>query len=266
MSSKKSDRLRDFLDRDGYLYVFTLVCVVCLLSFFVASGYFEGSGAESKVLGASSSIRGVWFKGSDYRGCPEASSLTVDGCIESSYFNNRFTELSPELLSYDGNGRALFSNDQLFISGVFDIKEYVDSDLWEGVYVGDLNLKINNRQWVFERVVWSSDDSFLISVLKKEDGYFILLYPSVTLTNRSRNFWAFEYLEESDTVEKMTFDFPDGKRAYIESTFGSFLEKDGELFLKLERLDPSLEGNSEVELFRLGHNLEFFRSFLLLKE
>jgi hypothetical protein len=266
MSREKENSFKNFLDQDGYLFVFTLVCAACLLSFFVASGYFEKENPDVQVLGTtSSSIKGVWFRGSDDKGCSEAESLEVDGCIESSYFS-KFTQLNAELVSFDEDGRVLFSNDQLFISGIFDIREYVDSDLWEGVYVGDLNLKINSRQWVFENMVWSRDDSFLISIFKKDDGYFILLYPSVTLTNRSRNFWVFEYLEEGDTVEKLVFDFPDGRRAYIESTFGSVLEKDGDLFFMFERLDPSLGGNSEVDLFRFGSSLEFFKSFLLLKE
>jgi hypothetical protein len=265
MSREKENSFKNFLDQDGYLFVFTLVCAVCLLSFFVASGYFEGN-EDSQVLGTSSSIKGVWFKGADDKECPEASSLDVDGCIRSEYFNKGFTELNPERVSFDSDGRVSFSNEELFISGIFDIKEYVDSDLWKGVYVGDLNLKINNKQWVFENVVWSREDSSLISIFKKDNGYFILFYPSVSLTNRSRNFWVFEYLEEGDTVEKLFFDFPDGKRAYIESTFGSILEKDSELFFKFERLDSSLGGNSEVDLFRFGSSLEFFKSFLLLKE
>ena len=267
MSREKENSFKNFLDQDGYLFVFTLVCAVCLLSFFVSSGYFQKENPDVEVLGASStSIKGVWLSGGDNRDCPEADSLDVDGCIESSYINNKFTQLTPEVVSFDKDGRVLFSNDKLFISGIFDIKEYVDSDLWDGLYVGDLNLKINSKQWVFESVVWSRDDSSLISIFEKDDGYFILLYPSVTLTNRTRNFWVFEYLEEEDTVEKLFFDFSDGKRAYIESTFGSFLEKDDELYFMFERLDPSLGGNSEVDLFRFGSSLEFFKSFLLLKE
>ncbi len=258
MSRKSKSKLQKFLEQKGYLFVFTLVAGVCLFSYFLANSNFV-SKQETNVLGTSS-IRGIWVKGVN-NDCPEADLVDAKGCIDSSYFDEYTTLLSKDI-ALDRDGRLVFSNDSILISGIFDVKEVVDDEVWNNLFVGDLNLKINGRQWVFEGVVWDrQNSSAVVSVVDTNDGYLILLYPSVTLTGRTRQFWIFKYLMEDDRLERVYFD-KDGKRAFVEATDGEFLSKGDELFLRLDREDPVLLEGREVMLFEYGESLRFLKNFV----
>lgn len=263
MSREKSKGFKDFLERDGYLFVFTFVCGIALLSYFFANKYIL-SNSEKNVLGTST-LRGMWVNVGTGIECPEMGGLDVEGCIEDSYFED-FSQIEGETVYFDDDGRVVYSNDEIFVSGIFYVNRGLDNDVWKNVYIGDLNLKINSRQWVFEDVVWNRAESPLVDIIPTDTGYFIILYPSITLTSRSKQFWVFEYVLEDDIVKNLSFVDSDGDRAFIESTYVSVLEYEGDIYFKFERLDPSLMSNREVGLYRYDGDLELFRSFLLLRE
>lgn len=254
MSRENKKELKDFLNRDGYLLVFTVVCALSLLSYFLANDSFQKGGESTQVLGTST-VRGVWVKGPTKPTCAESSCL------------NDYRKLDSKEVALDEYGRVVFSNDRIFVSGIFDRKKMIDSDVWEDVHIGDLNLKINNRQWVFENIVSNREDiNSLISIVEVERGNLVVLHPSMTLSGLNKNFWVFEYLDGNDFVRPISFIEEGNRRAFVESTNISFLEKGNELFLKLERLDPALMGNTEIELYRYGDSLELVKSFILESE
>jgi hypothetical protein len=55
----------------------------------------------------------------------------------------------------------------------------------------------------------------------------------------------------------------DGKRAFVEATFGSFISKNGGIFLRLDREDPVLLEGREVMLFEFDDSLRFIKNFVL---
>lgn len=263
MSKKKSKALEDFLKRDGYLLVFTLISAITLVSYFLANKSFT-TNLEREVLG-STALRGVWVDAGMGIECPEMRGLDVEGCIEDSYFED-FSQIESETVHFEDDGRIVYSNDEMFVSGIFDVSRSLDNDVWKDVYIGDLNLKINSRQWVFEDVVWNRAESPLVDVVPSDKGYFVIFYPSITLTSRTKQFWVYEYVLEDDIVRSLSFIDSDGDRAFIESSIFSILEYEGDLFFRFDRLDPSLMRNREVRLYRYDGDLELFRSFLLLRE
>jgi hypothetical protein len=262
MSRKGKRKISNFLVQYGYLFVFTLISAFALLSYFWANDYFIKS--HSKEVLGSSSIRGLWVRADSDDSCSEASIINASGCIKDDYFSD-YEVLNSQKISLDGTGKFVFSNDYLFMSGIFYMKEFINNDVWSNLQIGDLSLKINDRQWVFEDVVWSKEDiNSLMEIVRIDGNYLILLHPSVTLTGQNRQFWAFEYFMSSDTVSTVFFD-RDGKRSFVESTYGEILEKDSELYLKLERYDPSLMGSSEVVLYEFDKDFVFLNNFVLKK-
>lgn len=263
MSREKSKSFKSFLVRDGYLFVFTILCVLGLLSYFLASKEFSPE-LERTVLGTSA-LRGVWLTNSSGLECPEMAGLGVDGCIDDTYFED-FNEIDAQTVNFDNEGRVVYSNDEIFVSGIFDVERTLNNDVWTDVYMGDLNLKINSRQWVFEDVVWNKAESPILDIVPSDTGYYVIFYPSITLTSRSKQFWVFEYVSEDDIVRSLSFKGTDGERAFIETTYVSVLKYGDDIYFKFERLDPSLMSNREVNLYRFDGDLELFRSFLLLVE
>lgn len=261
MSRKKSKGLKTFLDQNGYFLIFTLVCALGLFSYFYASGHFSQNN-RNQVLGSSSSIRGIWVKAETPKDCEGSDIINADACITDEYFND-FERLPMVDIDIDSNGRVVFSNDHLFISGIFDMKEFINDEVWSNLQVGDLNLKINDRQWVFEDVVWSREDiSSLLSVVKTESGYLIIMHPSVTLTGRGRQVWVFEYIAEDDKIEMVYFD-SDQKRVFVESTYAEVLKRGEDLLLKLVREDPALNGSREINIYEFNGDLSHRNTFLL---
>jgi hypothetical protein len=259
MSRKKKSEFQNFLEQKGYFFVFTLVSAVCLFSYFFVNSNFAKNN-EKNVLGTSS-IRGIWVRGVD-NGCPEARLIDAKGCISRSYFDD-YEILSSEEIALDRDGRLVFSNDSLFVSGIFDVNEVIDDEVWDSLYVGDLNLRINNKQWVFQNVVWDKErSSSILSIVQIDSGYLVTFHPSVTLTGRTKQFWVFEYLAKEDRVDELYFDM-DGKRAFVEATFGSFISKNGGIFLRLDREDPVLLEGREVMLFEFDDSLRFIKNFVL---
>lgn len=191
--------------------------------------------------------------------------LDVEGCITDSYFQD-FNEIDSQSISYDRDGRVVFSNDEIFVSGIFERESVLNNDVWKDVYLGNLNLKINNRQWVFEDVVWNKGQEPVVDIMPSDKGYLVIFYPSITLTSRTKQFWVFEYISEDDIVKNLSFSDLEGDRAYIESSYASVLEYGEDTFLRFDRVDPSLMGNVEVALYELNGGLELFKSLLLLKE
>jgi hypothetical protein len=264
MSKKERSSFKEFLQQDGYLLIFTLVCGITLLSYFLANGAFSSNSSDTSVLGINS-LRGVWVNGGDGIKCPEMRGLDVDGCITESYFRE-FKEVDYQNVSFNDEGRIVYSNDDFFVSGIFDIKDTLNNDVWRNVYIGDLNLKINSRQWVFESVVWNKAESPIFNIISIDTGYLLIFYPSITLTSNTRQFWVFEYVLEDDTVRNLSYVDFDVDRAFIESSNISVLEYEGDIYFRFDRLDPSLMGNREVRLYRFDGDLKLFRSFLLLAE
>ncbi len=263
MSRDRKKAFREFLQSDGYILVFTVVCALTLCSYFLANKEFETED-QREVLG-SSALRGVWVNSGTGIGCPEMKGLDVEGCITDSYFEN-FNEVEEESVNYDREGRVVYSNDEIFISGIFEMKSVLNNDVWKDVYLGNLNLKINSRQWVFEDVVWNKAEEPVLDIISTNNGYLVIFYPSITLTSRTKQFWVFEYISVDDIVKNLSFTDSEGDRAYIESSYVSVLQYGEDTFLRFDRLDPSLMGNVEVTLYEFNGGLELFRSFLLLKE
>jgi hypothetical protein len=264
MSRKKENKFKSFLSSKGYYFVFTIICALCLFSYFLANDAFEKK-QHKEVLGASA-VRGVWVQGKQFNDCPESESLSVSGCIKSSFFDD-YKELPMQRVFSDNQDRILFSNDVLFLSGIFTPQDFIDNEVWDNMYVGELNLRINNKQWVFEDVVWSREENTaLVSLVEVDDGYLIVLHPSVTLSQRTKRFWVFKYSSNSDTVSQLYFTQSQSRKVFIESSDVSVLEKDSILYLVFERFDPSLFGSSEVIFYEFNSDLEYWRSFVLQRE
>jgi hypothetical protein len=264
MSRDRKKALKEFLQSDGYLLVFTAVCGLTLFSYFLANREF-GQENQREVLGSTSALKGVWVNSGTGIECPEMRGLDVEGCITDSYFEN-FNEIEGESVNYDREGRVVYSNDEIFVSGIFEMESVLNNDVWKDVYLGNLNLKINSRQWVFEDVVWNKAEESVLDIIPTDTGYLVIFYPSITLTSRTKQFWVFEYSSDDDMVRNLSFVDSEGDRAYIESSYVSVLQYGEDTFLRFDRLDPSLMGNVEVGLYEYSGGLELFRSFLLLKE
>lgn len=261
MSRKKSKGFKSFLEQNGYFLVLTLVCGLGLLSYFYSTRQ-PSKGNQKEVLGSTSTIRGVWVKAGGDHDCKGYDIINADACITDEYFGE-YEELPMHDVDIDRHGRVVFSNDELFISGIFDMKEFVNDEIWSNLQIGELNLKINDRQWAFQDVVWNKEDiNSLLSLVKTESGYLIIMHPSVTLTGRGRQIWVFEYIAEHDAIEKVYFG-SESKRSFVESTYANVLRKEGKLFLKLERVDPALSGNSEVSFYEFGDTLLYRNTFIL---
>jgi hypothetical protein len=264
MSRKKENKFKSFLSSNGYYLVFTFICAFCLISYFVANDIFNQK-QNTEVLGASV-IPGVWVQGQRFEDCPEAEIVDASGCIRPSYFDD-YKKFPVQKIFSDDQDRILFSNDVLFLSGIFTPQDFIDNEVWDNMYIGDLNLRINNKQWVFEDVVWSREEnSALVSLVEVDDGYLIVLHPSVTLSQRNKHFWVFKYDLDSDNVSQLYFMEGDNRKVFIDSSEVSFFEKEGDNFFVFERFDPSLFGSSEVTLYEFNSDLEYWRSFVLQKE
>jgi hypothetical protein len=263
MSRKDRNSFKNFLVRDGYLIIFSLICGVVLFSYFWANKSFE-SEDDYKVLG-SSSIRGIWFKADSAKDCPGADLVNADACVDSTYFDD-FESFPTNSIDFDDRGRVLYSNDHLFISGIFDMQEYVDDEIWNNLEIGSLTLKINDRQWVFEDVVLNKEDiNSLLEIVKTDSGYLIVLHPSVTLTGRGRHVWVFEYLSEEDSVKQLYFE-ESGKKAFVEGTYTEIIKEEEGLILKIDWIDPALMGSREVNLYELTDVLLHKYTFVVLPE
>jgi hypothetical protein len=264
MSREKNEGFKSFLEQNGYFLVLTVVCGLGLFSYFYASGHLQ-RGNQKQVLGSTSSIRGVWVKAHSAQDCKGSNLINADACITDEYFNE-YEKLPIQKIDIDRHGRVVFSNDHLFISGIFDMREFVNDEIWSNLQIGSLNLKINNRQWVFEDVVSSREDiNSLLSIAKTQEGYLIIMHPSVTLTGRGRQIWVFEYFTKDGSIEKVYFD-DGGRRAFVESTYAEVLKDGEELLLKLVREDPSLSGSKEVNLYEFDEVLTHRNTFLLQSE
>ncbi|MCD4811571.1 hypothetical protein K8R14_03135 [bacterium] len=265
MSSKpKKKDYGEFINQNGYLFVFTIICGLGLLSYFVCSRYFEEIFIKRELyVLESSAVKGVWIDNASIR-CPNIEGLDVDRCVEYSYLDN-FEILSTENILFDSNGRVLFSNDELFVSGIFDRRELLNQEIWPDVYIGDLNIKINHKQWVYEDVVLDMESKDpILSLFKTDDGYILLLSPSVSMVNRTKQFWVYKYVSKTEEISGMSF-YKDGTpRVFFESGSVSFDAKGSDIFLLFERDDPALMGNIEVEIYRVGQNLSFEQRILLL--
>jgi hypothetical protein len=114
--------------------------------------------------------------------------------------------------------------------------------------------------------VWDKErSSSILSIVQVDSGYLVTFHPSVTLTGHMKQFWLFEYVTEDDRVDRVYFDM-DGKRAFVEATFGSFISKDGGIFLRLDREDPVLLEGREVMLFEFDDSLRFLKNFVFKVE
>jgi len=265
MSSKSKGRnLKEFLSQNGYLLVFTIMCGLGLLSYLVCNIYFEEIFNREKTYVLNTSVvKGVWISSEELK-CPEIDNLDIDRCVEASYFD-RFQVLDTQQIRFDSNGRILFSNDEIFVSGIFDQSEQLNRDIWPNVYVGDLNIKINDRQWVYESVIWDIDSNDpLLEIFKTDTGYILLFSPSVSMVNRTKRFWVYEYNVKTEKIEGLSFYNDGNKRAFFESGKCIFVLKNEELYLLFERYDPILMGNTEVEIYNLTKDLYFDQRVLLL--
>ena len=245
MSRKKESCFKVFLVEEGYILAFTLITVLSLFSYFWANDYFVKQSGR-KVLGTSS-VRGVWINGGN---TDEVES------VRSNF--DEYERVPTQELYFDDQGRVLFSNNDLSISGIFTMKEFINDDVWKNLYIGDLNLKISNRQWVFESVVWDREHTeSVMTLFKTDDRYLIVLHPSVTLTGREKRFWVFEYVTDDGIIKPISFLKSEEERVFIESSYVEILEKDGDIFIKFEREDPALLGEKEFELYRYDDNLVY---------
>ncbi|MCK9415880.1 MAG: hypothetical protein PHG60_00720 [Candidatus Dojkabacteria bacterium] len=254
MSRREERSFKNFLVQEGYLLAFTLIAGLSLLSYFGANNYFaRQNGME--VLGTSS-VSGVWVQSGSYG----------KGGIERSYFD-KYKKVPMQELYFDEKGEVAFFNENLSITAVLKIKEFINDDVWSNLYIGNLNLKINDKQWVFESVVWDKEgDSSLISLANIGEGYLIALHPSISLTGREKQFWVFEYLTADGVARPLSFVRDDEQRAFIDSTYAEFLDSNGTFLVKFERDDPSLIDRSEVALYKYGTDLEYFKSLLVNRE
>jgi hypothetical protein len=263
MSKKKNKAFNEFLVQDGYLIVFTLVSAITLFSYFYSTKLFSVE-EDRNVLG-STALRGVWVDVGTGIECPEMRGLDVDGCVTSPYFD-QFDNVNVESVSFNSEGKITYTNEDLYISGIFYTKKTLNNDVWRDVYIGDINFKINNRQWVYEDVVWNKAQSPIVDIVTTDDGYIVIFYPSITLTSRTKHFWVFEYNVKDDLVRNLSFKDSDGDRSFLESSYVSVLNYEGDIFLRFDRVDPSLMGNKDVRLYRFNSDLELYRSVLLLEE
>lgn len=261
MSRKMNGKVKSFLVQDGYLLVFTLICLICLIVYFFANKFLMDTGEE--VLDTTS-VKGVWVSTVDSNTCPEAGLVNASGCIDESYFNE-YTKLSTQRISLDDSGKIIFSNDDLFINGNFDITESVDSEVWDIVYIGDFSLKINERNWVFKDLVWKEGSSeYVLGVTKIDNGYLISFFPSASLNTLQRQLWVFEYSQSDDSVKQVFFKDSKGSTVFIDSTYVSVLERDSDYFLRVDLVDPSLVDSREVILYKYSSNsLDFVKNYIL---
>jgi hypothetical protein len=264
--SKKKDNgdIKEFLQQNAYLFAFTFVCGLGLASYMIANEYFDQIfvNDHTYVLN-SASVKGVWVSKSGIS-CPNIPNLNVDSCVDSSYFDN-YKTLNTTNSSFDDKGRLLFSTDTLFVSGMFEKREQLNKDIWPNVYIGDFNIKINGKQVVYQNVVWDtqSTDSIL-KVFKLDDGYIVVVSPWVSMVNRTKQFWVYRIYSNSDMVHTLKFVNDQSRRSLLESSEVSFNQKGENVYVFFSRQDPSLMGNSEVELYRLEDNLIYDQRVLLL--
>lgn len=263
MSKEKENRFENFLESEGYLLVFTLVCAITLLTYFIANRNFSPQG-ERVVLGTSV-LRGVWFSDDETVDCPGLDIPEIDGCITDNYLE-KFEVKNTNIFRLDDRGRFAFTDENFNMNASFNIKRKADEDIWEDVYIGDLNLKINKRNWVFEDVVWNRAGEPIFEIYTSDSGYTIIFYPSITLTGLSKQFWVFEYYLDSNTVECIYFIEGEDTRAFVEASDVSIVEYEGDTYFMFKRLDPSLMGNTEISFYRFDDGLRLYKRFLLLSE
>ncbi|MDD3474500.1 MAG: hypothetical protein PHP08_01185 [Candidatus Dojkabacteria bacterium] len=261
MSRKKSRKVKNFLEQDGYLLVFTLICLLSLVTYFLANRYFLSN--DQQVLDITS-VKGVWVSTVGSNDCPEAELIDANGCIDNSYFD-KYTELNTQRISIDDNGKVIFSNTDLFINGSFDTKEVVDSDVWDTVYIGDFTLKINERNWVFKDLVWKEgSNEYVLGITKVDNGYLISFFPSASLDTLQKQLWIFEYSDDTDSVSQLFFKKNGSSSVFIDSTYVSILEDEDDIFLRIDYLDPSLVDGREVILYEYVNNgLDFINNYVL---
>jgi hypothetical protein len=260
MSRKKESGIKNFLDLNGYLLVFTSVSIITLCSYFLASSNQKSDG-ELQVLGTSS-VRGVWFNTGGYSKCNQAKEFDATDCITKSDLD-KYLKVNKKEYSLDSEGNLMFSNDELFVNANFEKKRGVDSDVWNDLYIGNIDLKINDRSWVFENVVWGKEfDNSLVSIVNLEKSYLIIFHPSTSLTGLNRQFWVFEYRVEDDVLNTVSFVKDNEDRAFLESTDFSVYEDDDGLFFVFESLDPSYNGYSLLDFYSLNTDLQFEDRFV----
>ncbi len=263
MSRKKDNELKNFLDQNGYLLVFTLVSIITLGAYFLASSNQKSDG-ELQVLGTSS-VRGVWFNPGGRRKCKEAEDFDAADCLTTEDLD-QYLKVSKKDYSLDSDGNLMFSNDVLFVNANFEKKRVVDSDVWDELYIGNIDLKINDRSWIFENVVWGKEfDNAIISLVDLGDTYLIFFHPSTSLTGLNRQFWVFEYRVEGDVLNTKSFVKENEDRAFLESTTFSVYEDDEGLFFVFESLDPSYDGNSLLDFYSFNTDFEFLDRFVFIK-
>jgi hypothetical protein len=263
MSRKKTEN-KNFLVQDGYLLVFVFVCIFGLISYFFINSKLPSQEEIREVLGTGS-IKGVWVS-SNTNSCPEANLVNANGCITKDFFKE-YESLDKQELFFDDQGKIVFSDDKIFVSGIFTVERVVDNELWPNLRVGDLNIKINDNQWVLEDVVWDRDDpQAVVSLVWIDSSYLVLFHPSVSLTGLSKQFWAFEYEDEESSIRSLSFLQKEGTLGFVDSSYVDVLKKDDTIFLKFERVDPALMGSREVVLYEYGENLEFVDRYILKAE
>ena len=263
MSRKKQSGVKNFLDQEGYLLVFTFVSIITLGAYFLATSNQKSDG-ELKVLGTSS-VRGVWFNSGGNRKCNQAKEYNATDCITKNDLDN-YLKVNKGEYSLDSEGNLMFSNDVIFVNANFEKKRGVDSDVWNDLFIGNIDLKINDRSWVFENVVWGKDfDNSLVSIVNLENSYFVVFHPSASLTGLNRQFWVFEYKVEDDVLNTVSFVKDNEDRAFLESTDFSVYENDNGLFFVFESLDPSYNGYSLLDFYSLNTDLQFQDRFVFLK-
>jgi hypothetical protein len=235
-----------------------------LISYFVVNNEFLIQKEKQEVLGASS-VRGIWVS-SNTEDCPQASIVDASGCIKRDFFKE-YNRLNKQELFFNDQGHIIFSNDHLFVSGMFTVKKVVDNELWSNLRVGSLNLKINDSQWVLEDVVWNKDSPQpVISLIQVNSNYLVILHPSVTLNGLGKQFWAFEYKQETESIRSLSFSQEEGNIGFVDSSYFDVLTKDDTVFLKFERVDPALMGSREVVLYEYSKNFEFIDRYILKVE
>ena len=258
---KRGSEVRGFLVQEGYLFAFAFVCLLCLLSYFVCNNYFTKYKSR-EVLGTSI-VKGVWIKSSSGNECYGIGLVDANGCIDSTYFD-KYEKLPIQQISLNEYSEIVFVNESFLVTGTFDVKEIIDDEVWDNLQIGSLSVKVNNRQWIFENVVWKeeSNDS-LISLVKIDNRYLIIIHPAISLTGRDKQFLAFEYLIDKGSVRSVYFSDSDGKKAFVESTYVEVLEKDNDAFVKFEYENPALMGNKEILLYKYNNTLELVHTFIL---
>jgi hypothetical protein len=179
---------------------------------------------------------------------------------------DQYLKVSKKDYSLDSDGNLMFSNDVLFVNANFEKKRVVDSDVWDELYIGNIDLKINDRSWIFENVVWGKEfDNAIISLVDLGDTYLIFFHPSTSLTGLNRQFWVFEYRVEGDVLNTKSFVKENEDRAFLESTTFSVYEDDEGLFFVFESLDPSYDGNSLLDFYSFNTDFEFLDRFVFIK-